>query len=76
MNFKCKVSISCDHPCTQTFSTMPQIINHFKIFHEMKEGTHEFPCVMNNCCSKQFLTFSGLRAHAKKCISSGYVLNF
>lgn len=74
MNFKCKVSKSDDF-CAQTFSSIPKIVEHFKVFHGLKEGVSEFPCVVNNNCSKQFLTISGLKNHARKCVPLWYVCN-
>lgn len=59
MNFKCKVFTSDGRLCTQTFSTASKIIEHFKTVHGLKESVNEFPCIANNHCSKQFLTFSG-----------------
>lgn len=73
MKFKCKVQ---NPKCGQLFSSEQEILNHFKIFHHMKQKTHEFPCVVNNDCEKQFLTLSGLRNHVKKCVVSRYVSIF
>lgn len=73
MEFKCKVQ---DPKCGQLFSTEHEILNHFKIFHKMKETTHEFPCHKNNECKKQFLRLKSLKNHASKCVVSRYVLSF
>lgn len=64
MNFKCKM-------CEQLFELEFQVINHYKLFHNLKEKIDEFPCVINNSCEKQYLTIRGLKGHIKKCLLSG-----
>lgn len=71
MNFKCK-----RNDCGQLFDLENDIIKHLKKDHGMKENSHEFLCIINNDCQKQYLLVKSLRNHAKKCIVTRYVLEF
>lgn len=63
MKFKCKVC-----PSEHQFNTEKEVLTHFKSIHRLTEKSHEFPCIMNNSCQKQYLTIKGLKQHAKNCI--------
>lgn len=71
MNFKCK-----RNDCGQLFDSENNIIKHLKNDHGMKEKSHEFICIINNDCKKQYLLVKSLRNHAKKCMDTRYVLEF
>lgn len=68
MKFKCKI-------CEKQFDTEEKVLMHFKSIHGLKQNTHEFPCIINNSCEKQYLTIKGLRQHTKKCISKVQIEN-
>lgn len=68
MNFKCKQS-----QCGRLFDSANGIIKHFKVDHNMKEKSHEFPCIMNNECNKLYLLVKSVKNHAKTCIIARYV---
>lgn len=70
MNFKCKQS-----QCERLFDSDNEIIEHFKVDHNMKEKSHEFPCIINNDCKKQYLLVKSVKNHAKKCIITRYVFD-
>lgn len=67
MDFKCKI-------CTQLFEKKTEVLDHFKIKHNLKGKEHEFPCIVNNSCEKQYLTIHGLKGHVKKCLSNKKLL--
>lgn len=70
MNFKCK-----QLGCGKLFGDEKLILQHFKIDHKMKQETHEFPCIINNDCTKQYLLLKSVKNHAKTCIvANKYVL--
>lgn len=69
MNFKCKKS-----ECGRLFDSDIEIIKHFKVDHNMKENSHEFPCIINNDCKKQYLFVKSVKGHSKKCLNTWYVL--
>lgn len=68
MHFGCSV-------CAKKYLDLNILIRHLKKDHDVKDGTTNVKCVANyKTCQKSFLTISGLRNHAKKCIQT--VRNF
>lgn len=65
MNFKCKIE---SPSCGKLFHSESEVLEHFKMFHGMKQGINEFPCIKNNSCGKQYLTIKSLKSHVKKFI--------
>lgn len=60
MDYKCVF-------CETFFEQINESIEHLKICHSFEEGKHEFPCLINNYCCKQYITIKGLKQHMKKC---------
>lgn len=63
MDFKCNF-------CGDFASCATDIISHLRISHKIVENTDRICCVVNNSCTKSYLTFSGLRTHMKKCVQN------
>lgn len=65
MDFKCNY-------CTEKFTSISETIKHLKIEHNIAQNNEQIGCIVNfreaNYCKKSYLTFSGLRAHAKTCV--------
>lgn len=59
MQYKCFL-------CSNTFETVENCLLHLKISHNYVDGINEFVCVVNNQCSRSFLTIKSLKVHMKK----------
>lgn len=62
-----KMDFQC-FKCFNTFSSANETIKHLKKDHFICENTDPIKCIANNKCTKEYLTFGGLRNHIKKCI--------
>lgn len=59
MQYKCFL-------CGDNFEHLENCLLHLKNFHNYVDGVNEFTCIVNNQCSRSFLSIKSLKVHMKK----------